>query len=65
MAGNKIDAIFASKAIEQITKVKDELAAADAELINISQKPNGGYIEYLWYKLAIFKETCLFRLWIG
>ncbi len=27
------------------------------ELINISQKPNGGYIEYLWYKLAIFKDV--------
>ena len=27
------------------------------ELINISQKPDGGYIEYLWYKLAIFKDA--------
>ena len=27
------------------------------ELIDISKKPNGGYVEYLWYKLAIFKDT--------
>ncbi|WP_368029500.1 cache domain-containing protein [Arcobacter sp. s6] len=27
------------------------------DLINVSQKPNGGYVEYLWYKLAIFKDT--------
>jgi signal transduction histidine kinase len=27
------------------------------DLINISQKTNGGYVEYLWYKLAIFKDT--------
>ena len=37
MAGNKVDAIFASEAIAQIQKVKQELALADAELINISQ----------------------------
>ena len=27
------------------------------DLINVSQKTNGGYVEYLWYKLAIFKDT--------
>ena len=27
------------------------------ELITVSQKPNGGYINYLWYKLAIFKDA--------
>jgi hypothetical protein len=37
MAGNKVDAIFASEAIAQIIKVKQELALADAELINLSQ----------------------------
>ena len=37
MAGNKVDAIFASEAIAQIQKVKQELALADAELINLSQ----------------------------
>ena len=37
MAGNKVDAIFASEAIAQIIKVKQELALADAELVKISQ----------------------------
>ena len=37
MASNKVDAIFASEAIAQIIKVKQELALADAELINLSQ----------------------------
>ena len=27
------------------------------DLINVSKKINGGYVEYLWYKLAIFKDT--------
>jgi signal transduction histidine kinase len=27
------------------------------ELINISQEPKGGYVEYLWYKLSILKNT--------
>ena len=27
------------------------------DLINISKRQNGGYVEYLWYKLAIFKDT--------
>jgi signal transduction histidine kinase len=27
------------------------------DLINISQETNGGYVEYLWYKLDIFKDT--------
>ena len=37
MAGNKVDAIFASEAIAQIIKVKDELALINAELIKVSQ----------------------------
>ena len=37
MAGNKVDAIFASEAIAQIIKVKDELALVNAELIKVSQ----------------------------
>ena len=37
MAGTKVDAIFASEAIAQIIKVKQELSLADAELINLSQ----------------------------
>ena len=37
MAGNKVDAIFASEAIAQIIKVKQELALIDDELIKMSQ----------------------------
>ena len=37
MAGNKVDAIFASEAIAQIQKVKQELALANDKLINLSQ----------------------------
>jgi signal transduction histidine kinase len=27
------------------------------DLIDVSKKPDGGFVEYLWYKLAIFKDA--------
>jgi hypothetical protein len=37
MASNRIDSIFATEAIAQVKKVKEELALTDSELINISK----------------------------